>query len=172
MQKSCRKMPGAAFLVALGLLAAPALLAPPALAQQPTQAQQNAIRQSCRADFQAQCSGVSPGGQPALSCLQRNAASVSAPCQQALAAIGGGGQGGATPAAPPSAMATPAAPAPAPRYARPMPVREACRGDFVTYCRGVRPGGGAAIACLRQNAPNLSGNCQQSLSALRGALAR
>ena len=37
---------------------------------QPTPAQQNAIRQNCRSDFMAHCSGVTPGGAEALACLQ------------------------------------------------------------------------------------------------------
>ena len=161
MRKLMNGLPGAGLALALALLAAPVA------AQQPTQAQANAIRQSCRADFQSRCSGVSPGGQAALTCLQQNAATVSAPCQQALAALGGAGMGSAAP--------VPGAPAPraaTPMPAQRLPVREACRGDFLAYCRGVRPGGGAALACLRENAPNLSGGCQQALSALRGAMAR
>ena len=58
---------------------------------QPTQAQQNAIRQSCRGDFQLFCTGVQPGGQAALSCLQQNAAKATPACQQALGAMGSGG---------------------------------------------------------------------------------
>ena len=48
-----------------------------ALAQQPTQAQANAIRQSCRADYQAHCSNAPTGGTAALQCLKDNAASLS-----------------------------------------------------------------------------------------------
>src|ERR1700751_1851241 len=84
-------------------------------AQQPTQAQQNAIRNSCRNDFQAVCSGVQPGGSAALQCLQQNAASVSPGCQQALAAVGGS----STPAGAASAGAAAAAGA-APAAAAPM----------------------------------------------------
>lgn len=42
------------------------------VAAQPTAAQQSAIRSACRGDFQANCAGVSPGGQAALACLQQN----------------------------------------------------------------------------------------------------
>jgi hypothetical protein len=61
---------------------------PPVQAQQPTQAQIIAIRQACRADYQAHCATVPTGGAAALQCLQQNAQSVSAACQHALSAIG------------------------------------------------------------------------------------
>src|SRR5262249_2263442 len=51
---------------------------------QPTPEQQSAIRSACRADFMANCSGVTPGGRDALMCLQRNAAKLSPACQTAL----------------------------------------------------------------------------------------
>jgi hypothetical protein len=75
-----------------------------AVAQQPTQAQRDAIRQSCRSDFMANCSGVTPGGKEALDCLKQNLAKLSAPCQAAVNAI--------TPAAPASAPAPAATVAP------------------------------------------------------------
>ena len=62
--------------------------APPAAAPQPTQAQIAAIRQACRADYQAHCATVPTGGAASLQCLQHNAPGLSAPCQQALGAIG------------------------------------------------------------------------------------
>src|SRR6266851_7451347 len=61
----------------------------PALAQKPTQAQIGAIRQACRSDYQTYCSNVPTGGSAALACLQQNAQSLSAPCQQALGAASG-----------------------------------------------------------------------------------
>ena len=59
-----------------------------ALAQQPSPAQQNALRQSCRADYQRNCAGVPAGGAEALACLQQHAAQTSPGCQQALRALG------------------------------------------------------------------------------------
>ncbi|WP_199445647.1 cysteine rich repeat-containing protein, partial [Acidisphaera rubrifaciens] len=55
----------------------------------PTQAQASAIRSACRADYQAHCAGVPTGGAASLSCLQANAAAVSQPCRNALAAVSG-----------------------------------------------------------------------------------
>lgn len=151
-------------------------LAIPLAAQQPTTAQQNAIRQNCRADFQAKCPGVSPGGSAALSCLQQNATSVSAPCQKALAAIGGGsGKSSTQPPASSTApstgsstsgSATSAMPPLSPRQQLYI-VRQACGMDFQTNCHGVPLGGGRAIACLQSHADTLSPKCQQALSSAR-----
>jgi len=88
-----------------GALLAAALAGLPAAAQQPTLAQAAAIRQSCRADFEALCSGVSPGGGAALACLRQNAAKLAPPCQQALRAASGGA-GAANPAPPAPAADT------------------------------------------------------------------
>jgi hypothetical protein len=104
-------MPNARFI----LVAFAALLAAPVFGQ-PTAAQQQAIRNACRGDFQANCSGVSPGGQAALACLQQNASRLSAACRQAVAAVSGGGA--ATPAAPAAAAASAAAPQSAQASAR------------------------------------------------------
>lgn len=157
-------------------------------AQQPTSAQQNAIRQACRSDYQAVCASVPTGGSAALQCLRQNAGSVSAPCQQALAAVGGGssGNGGAAPgagamgagaaAAPPAAMtANPgAASAPQSAGASRMTMREElmltraeCGQDYRTYCQRVQPGGGRAIKCLEANGTSLTPTCQQALMGLK-----
>jgi hypothetical protein len=67
--------------LALGLLA----MAQPATAQV-TPEQQSAIRGSCRGDFQAKCSSVTPGGPEALACLQNNVAGLSPACKLAVSA--------------------------------------------------------------------------------------
>ncbi|MGH7156177.1 MAG: cysteine rich repeat-containing protein, partial [Acetobacteraceae bacterium] len=86
---------------ALALAVCFAATAAPAWAQQPTQAQSNAIRQACRADYQAHCASVPTGGSASLACLQQNAASLSPGCQSALAAIGS--STATAPASPPHA---------------------------------------------------------------------
>src|SRR5438128_10731487 len=85
-------------------------------AAQPNQAQAGAIRQACRADYGAHCAGVPTGGQAALACLQRNMASLSPPCRDAVGAVGGGAASGA----PASGGATPG-PASSPAASRPAP---------------------------------------------------
>jgi len=150
-------------------------------AQQPTQAQVNAIRQACRSDYQTYCASVPTGGSAALGCLKENAQSLSAPCQQAVGAVGG-----AVPAPQRQAPGTPAptatAPA-APAYRSPPPsqrteasprqevylLRRACGPDYRALCGDVPVGGGRVIECLRANGPSLSRQCRSALtSAMRG----
>jgi len=88
------------------------LAADGAQAQQPSQDQISAIRQSCRSDFMANCSGVQPGGKDALECLKQNLAKLSGSCKTAVSAI----------VPPPaSAPATPPVPAAAPPAASQAP---------------------------------------------------
>jgi hypothetical protein len=146
-------------------------------AKKPDNAQVAAIRGACRSDYQRVCAGVPTGGSAALQCLEKNKSKVSAPCQQALGAAGGGAAtsaaGGANPAA--SATAAPAgAPAAAPAPAlvlRPLRPREeilvlrsACGGDVRSLCGGVQPGGGRIVQCLATKAASLSPACKEVLS--------
>ena len=157
---------------ALTLLASLALglVAGSAGAQQPTQAQANAIRQSCRSDYQAHCASVPTGGSAALQCLQNNMAGLSPGCQAAVGAIEGETASGPPPGA------SQGRPAPAPMAPPAMPMREqaammrnACGGDFRAYCRGVRMGGGRALACLADHQESLTPPCREALAAARGA---
>ena len=58
-----------------------------AFAQQPTDEQRSAIRSACRADYEANCASVPPGGMASLQCLQKDMSSLSAACQRAVSAI-------------------------------------------------------------------------------------
>src|SRR4051812_29655545 len=78
-----------------------------AAAKQPSSAQISAIRSACRSDYPKVCAGVPTGGAPALECLEKNKAKLSAGCEKAVAAASGGA------AAPAAAGAAPAAAAPA-----------------------------------------------------------
>jgi hypothetical protein len=175
----------------IALLIAAALgVAGDAVAQQPSQAQVNAIRQSCRNDFMAHCSSVTPGGAAALQCLQQHASSLSGACQQAVGAIKSAApktkaapaqaktatapaqppaETAAPPAAPPAAPAAPAKVAPASKKAALAAIRRACGRDFVTHCHGIRPGTGAAATCLERNAATLSAPCRHALAAVAAA---
>jgi hypothetical protein len=159
----------------LSLLVGPMLVANAAgvVAQQPTQAQTNAIRQSCRSDYQAHCASVPTGGSAALQCLQQNLSSLSPSCQTAVSAVSGGSAAptASAPAAQAPAQASMAPSSPPP----PMSLRQeaalmrnACGGDFRAYCSGVRLGGGRAAACLADHRENLSPTCRNALSAARG----
>jgi hypothetical protein len=161
----------------------PAAAAPKAAtAKQPTSAQISAVRSACRSDYPKVCAGVPTGGAPALQCLEKNKAKLSASCEKAVAAATGGtatSGGAAMPAAgaaPAAAGAAPpaAAAAPAVIVLRPMRPREelfvlrsACGGDVRTICGGVAPGGGRVVQCLATNAAQLSPACQDVLSQFR-----
>jgi hypothetical protein len=138
----------------------------PAFAQQPTQAQANAIRQACRADYQAYCASVPTGGSAALSCLQQNASSLSPGCQSALAAVSHGNAAMTAPSATAPAMGAVPPPQMTPRQEVAL-MRHACGPDYRAYCSGIRPGGGRALACLEDHSASLSRPCRSALLAAR-----
>jgi hypothetical protein len=141
-------------------------------AKKPSSADVAAIRSACRSDYPKVCAGVPTGGAPALQCLEKNRSKVSAGCEKALAAAGGGAAAPAAGAAP--AAAATAAPAAAPATVlvlRPMRPREelfvlrsACGGDVRSLCGGVAPGGGRIIQCLATQAASLSPACKDVLA--------
>jgi hypothetical protein len=158
--------------------AEPKAAAAPA-AGQPTSAQISAIRSACRSDYPKVCAGVPTGGAPALQCLEKNKAKLSAGCEKAVSAASGGGAAAAAPAAgaapaaaataPAGAAAAPAAPAViALRPMRPREelfvLRSACGADVRSICGGVAPGGGRIVQCLATNAAQLSPACKDVLS--------
>jgi hypothetical protein len=147
--------------------AAPKSAEPKAAAGQPSSAQVSAIRSACRSDYPKVCKGVPTGGAPALQCLEKNKAKLSAGCASAVAAASGGG------AAAPAAGAAPAAAPAAPPVIvlRPMRPREellvlrsACGADVRSICGGVAPGGGRIVQCLATNAAQLSPACKDVLA--------
>jgi hypothetical protein len=146
-------------------------------AQPPTDAQRNAIKSACRSDFIAQCSGVSPGGIAALTCLQQHSATLAPACRAAVSAVNVDKKSSAaepaeTPATVPaqSAEAPDAAvPSHQPTQAQRNAVKSACRSDFIAQCSGVTPGGSEALGCLRQHNSTLAPSCQQAVAALTGS---
>jgi hypothetical protein len=114
---------------------------------QPSKAQENALRSACRSDYMAHCSKVNPKGAGALSCLQRNAGSLSPKCRAAVSAVRSV-PAGTKPAARPSAQqaapsggqaagpvgAQPTALAPAPEAN--VASVETIKGRVVVFARG------------------------------------
>jgi len=141
-------------------------------AGQPTSAQISAIRSACRSDYPKVCAGVPTGGAPALQCLEKNKAKLSAGCEKAVSAASGGAAPAASAAPAAAGAAAAAAPAaPAVIVLRPMRPREelfvlrsACGADVRTICGGVQPGGGRIVLCLATNAAQLSPACKDVLS--------
>jgi len=161
----------------------------PALSQAPTDAQRSAIRSECRADYEAHCASIPPGGMASLQCLQKNMSSLAPGCQTAVRAVEAPAEpkAEASPeakpeAAPPAAAAVPAtetaapaapkaaatAPAKKPSSAQVAAIRSACRADYQKTCAGVPAGGAAALNCLETNKSKLSANCQQAVNAASG----
>lgn len=149
-----------------------------AIAQQPSQTQANAIRQSCRSDYQSHCSGVPTGGSAALQCLQNNLSQLSPSCQTAVGAVSGGASShppsaSAPPGGVPSTSMQSAPPSSAPMAMSPREkmaiMRRSCGGDFRAYCRGVPLGGGEGMRCLAENQSRLSPACKDVLAEARGA---
>jgi hypothetical protein len=169
-------------------------LAAPAFSQAPTDAQRSAIRSNCRADYQAHCASIPPGGAESLQCLQKNMASLSAGCQGAVRAVEPPAEpkAEAAPAAAPkseSAAAPPAEAAPSatakpaaetaapaaastsakkPSSAQVAAIRSSCRSDYQRVCAGVPTGGSAALQCLEKNKAKVSSSCQQAVNAATG----
>jgi hypothetical protein len=182
-----------ASMVAILLAAATA-----AYSQAPTDAQRSAIRSQCRADYQAHCASIPPGGKASLQCLQQNMSSLSSGCQAAVRAVEAPAAPKAETApvapaesAPAAATAKPAAETTTPPASNPVPapkaaantrakkpssaqvaaIRSACRNDYQQNCAGVPTGGAAALSCLEKNKANLSANCQKAVDAAGGAAA-
>jgi hypothetical protein len=173
------------------------MVATPAHSQAPTDAQRNAIRSACRADYQAHCSSIPPGGEASLQCLQKNMSSLSSGCQSAVRAVepAAAPKTEAAPAAAPKAESAPAAApkagaAPATTTAKPAAaapkaaaaaekpsdaqvaaIRSACRSDYSKVCAGVPTGGAPALQCLEKNKAKVSASCAQAVNAASGGAA-
>lgn len=146
--------------------------AKPAAAKASGSTQASAIKSACSSDYPKVCAGVPPGGAPALQCLEKNKAKLSAACATAVSAASGGGNGAvAAPAGAASAPATAPAAPPTVIVLRPLRPREelfiarsACGGDIRTLCAGVAPGGGRIAQCLASHAASLSPACRDVLA--------
>lgn len=142
-----------------------------AATKQPSSAQIAAVKSACRADYPKVCASVTPGGAPALDCLEKNKAKVSPACEKAVSAASGAGAAATmAPAGTAPAAAAPAT-APAAVVLRPLRPREelfiarsACGADIHTLCAGVAPGGGRIVQCISNNAASLSPACKDVLA--------
>jgi hypothetical protein len=127
------------------------------------------MRSACRSDFMAHCSGVSPGGKDALTCLQRNVSALSSSCKSVVSSTMGE-HAPAAPAKPTTAAAIAPVPAPGAAPAGPSPeklsaLKFTCRRDFDRHCKGVPPGP-EAFMCLQAHQAQLSPNCRTSVASV------
>ena len=151
------------------------MVAMPAFSQAPTDAQRSAIRSACRADYEAHCASIPPGGEASLQCLQKNMSSLSSSCQTAVRAVEPAASAPAATAKPATEPAAAAAPKAAASTAAKKPssaqisaIRSACRSDYQKVCAGVPTGGAPALQCLEKNKSKVSAPCEQAVNAASG----
>jgi hypothetical protein len=109
---------------------------------EPTPARRPFLWGPCAAEVQKFCKDVEPGAGRIRACLQSHEAELSKACQAHLKR-------------PPAA-----------RMGRPgqAPMR-ACAPDIQKLCKGVQPGGGRIVQCLREHESELSQACKAVVTA-------
>jgi hypothetical protein len=132
-------------------------------AAQITADQQSAIRGSCQSDFQSKCSGITPGGKDALTCLQKNVASLSPACKTAVSATLHEPAQAATPHTPTAAVA-PLTPRKIILPQRRLVIEGICHSDAAKLCAGMLPIGSKMIDCLAEHASSLSQQCYNAIA--------
>jgi hypothetical protein len=95
---------------------------------------------ACKADAEKLCKDVQPGDGRMARCLKQHEASVSPACKDAMLQA----------------------------RQKMQALREACRSDAKQYCKGVKPGHGRMLACLKQNEAKLSEGCRAAMQGAHG----
>lgn len=95
---------------------------------------------ACKTDAEKLCKDVQPGDGRLARCLKQHEASVSPACKDAMIQA----------------------------RQKMQALREACAGDAKQYCRGVKPGHGRMLACLKQNEAKLSEGCRGAMQGAQG----
>ncbi len=90
----------------------------------------------CAQDIQKLCSGVAPGGGRIMKCLHEHASEVSAACKERLQ------QG----------------------KEKVSDKMQSCKDDEQKFCKGVQPGGGRILECLKRHQNELSPACQTTIN--------
>lgn len=162
LQHNAAKLSAGCRKVVSATMAAPApataIAAAPAAAPTPTPEQMNALKFTCRADFNRRCKGVPPGPE-AFTCLQANEARLSPNCRTSVAAIAEEMSDGAAPAIPADTLAPKVG---KPSVANAVVMLRACKLDLIRHCHGVKPGDGRELACLAAHESSLSPRCRMA----------
>lgn len=113
-----------------------ALLASLTLCVQPAFAQAKKRDRVCAEDVKKFCSDVKPGGGRMYQCMTKHNAELSPPCRDGIAQA----------------------------KARYDEFVNACKGDAAKYCKGVPPGSGRILSCLKGQEANLAPDCKAQFS--------
>lgn len=89
----------------------------------------------CRADYQKFCKGIQPGQGRIAECMRGRESELSPECRDALEAM----------------------------REKTQDFIRACSADRDTFCKGIRPGRGRIVGCLKENEPKLSPECREHL---------
>lgn len=92
--------------------------------------------QACRGEIQKLCGSVKPGDGQLRACIDQHRAEFSPACQQQMTE----------------------------HKERAQKKAEACRADVEQFCRGIEPGGGRVVRCLKDNEAKLTPACRDSLA--------
>jgi Golgi apparatus protein 1 len=91
---------------------------------------------ACRADAEKLCKGIEPGQGRIAQCLKEHEAQVSGDCKAHIAKM----------------------------REQMQAFNEACKADVEKSCKGVEPGQGRMMGCLRKNEANLSAPCKEQIA--------
>ena len=92
---------------------------------------------ACKEDIKTFCTdkGIKPGGGRIAACLKAQEANLSATCKEARSEIKEKVKGW----------------------------HAACKGDIKQFCKGIRPGKGRILSCLKTKESELSSDCQTAM---------
>ena len=113
---------------------------PGSFAQQPPKGAKAGGERVCQEDAKKFCSNVRPGGGRIYSCLTSHSAELAPACRERLAAA----------------------------KARYDEFVKACRSDADKYCKGIPPGAGRILSCLKGREADLTADCRAQFHRARG----
>jgi cysteine rich repeat protein len=94
---------------------------------------------ACQGDIQQFCKDVQQGGGRIAQCLKQHKQELSPECKTRIAEIA----------------------------KQIKEVHKACEDDLLTFCPGIKPGGGRVAECLKANKDNLSDDCKAAISKVK-----